>query len=66
MDPTPQGYTRGQRVNTPKGLGGVAYQRMAPPYYSTPEAVSVVLDSERDRIGYAGTIFKAEEVTPIG
>lgn len=55
-------YHRGDRVTTPQGPGTVAYQRMAPPDYSAAEAVSVVLDSQRGRAGYAGTIFAAGDV----
>lgn len=57
-------FTKDQRVMTSRGAGSVAYQRMAPPDYATPEAVSVVLDSERYRNGYAGTIFSAADVAP--
>lgn len=57
-------FDRGDRVTTPLGPGTVAYQRMAPPTYSVPEAVSVVLDDRRLRPGYSGTIFPAAEVFP--
>lgn len=56
-------YQRGDRVSTSRGPGTVAYQRMAPPDYCEVDAVSVVLDSERTRLGYAGTIFRAADVT---
>lgn len=55
----------GQRVTTPKGSGAVAYQRTKPPDYTIAEAVSVVLDSERQRTGYTGTMFPAADVTPV-
>jgi hypothetical protein len=58
-------YTQGQRVRTPLGLGRVAYQRLAPPDYRTAEVVSVVLDSERTRVGYQGTILLAMTVEPL-
>lgn len=68
------GYVSGQRVKVRMagGLveeGAVAYQRMDPcasPPYSKPAAVSVVLDSRKDRPGYAGTVFLAALVTPAG
>jgi len=56
--------TKGDRVQTPLGAGTVAYQRMAPPAFSTPEAISVVLDSRRHDPRYTGTIFPAADVTP--
>lgn len=58
-------FTQGQRVRTPNGLGSVAYERLAAPAYTEAEAVSVVLDSERTRAGYVGTIFKAEAIEPL-
>lgn len=59
------GFTKGQRVKTPMGPGSVAYQRMAPPTYSKPQAVSVVLDSKRGKGNYTGTIFDASKVKPL-
>jgi len=56
--------TKGDRVQTPLGAGTVAYQRMAAPAFSTPEAVSVVLDARRHDPRYTGTIFPAGDVTP--
>lgn len=53
---------KGTRVTTPRGPGTVAYVRNLPPAYTTPEAVSVVLDSDKDKPGYAGTIFRADVV----
>jgi hypothetical protein len=58
-------YTQGERVRTPLGLGTVAYQRLAAPDYREAEAVSVVLDSERARAGYVGTILPAADVEPL-
>lgn len=59
------GFQRGQRVQTPLGPGQVAYQRMGPPNYSKPVAVSVVLDAKQNKPGYTGTIFDAEKVKPL-
>lgn len=57
------GYERGQRVIVDgTRTGTVAYVRMAPPGYTTVAAVSVVLDSERHRPGYTGSIFPADRV----
>jgi len=56
---------RGDRVTTPLGPGGVAYCRMAPPTYATPESVSVVLDAKREFAHYAGTIFPIELVALV-
>jgi hypothetical protein len=68
------GFVSGQRVKVlmaggVEEQGSVAYQRMDPcssPPYSKPAAVSVVLDSRRDRPGYKGTVFLAALVTPAG
>lgn len=64
------GYTKGQRVMTPKGEGSVNYQRMAAPTYSEVAAVSVILDNAAGlakgaMFSYEGHIFKAEDVKPI-
>lgn len=59
------GFQKGQRVQTPSGPGTVAYQRMGPPNYSKPIAVSVVLDAKRDKPGYSGTMFDAKKVKPL-
>jgi hypothetical protein len=58
-------FTQGERVRTPLGLGTVVYQRLAAPEYREAEAVSVVLDSERARIDYRGTILPAGDVEPL-
>jgi len=61
-------FDKGQRVNTPNGLGTINYQRMVPPDYSEAMIVSVFLDSrqlDRDLGKYSGTIFPADVVTPI-
>lgn len=42
--------------------GIVAYVRMAPPDYSQPEAVSVILETKQNMPGYSGTIFPADRV----
>jgi hypothetical protein len=45
--------------------GRVVYQRMDPnTKYTTPQAVSVFLDSKRDKPGYAGSMFWANDVRP--
>jgi len=46
-------------------MGSIAYVRMAPPDYNTIQAVSVVLDESRNRIGYMGTIFPIEQIEII-
>jgi hypothetical protein len=46
-----------------KGL--VNYIRMAPPTYTKPEAVSVILEKKQFMPGYNGTIFAAEKVEVI-
>lgn len=56
---------QGQRVNTPGGPGHVAYVRMGPPNYTSPVAVSVVLDLRRASPDYTGTVYGAEQVTAI-
>lgn len=63
---------KGDRVKTPKGVGTIAYVRMAPPTYhanafSTHDvaAVSVVLDLRRTDERYTGTIFAAGDVELI-
>lgn len=58
-------FMQGDRVTTKLGPGSVAYVRMAPPTYSQPEAVSVVLDDRKRRPGYTGTIFAAAEVKVV-
>jgi hypothetical protein len=55
-------FEQGQRVVTPHGPGAVAYVRMAAPDYARPEAYSVVLDSQRNRPGYAGSMYSAKDV----
>lgn len=54
----------GNRVETKQGPGTVQWTRNGPPTYATPVAVSVRLDSQRDRPGYSGTMFSVEEVRP--
>lgn len=56
-------YTIGQPVNTPDGPGTVGFVRMAPPNYSQPEAVSVILNSKRNNPNYKGTMYSANVVT---
>ena len=55
----------GMRVSTPLGNGYVAYVRMSPPEYTTPHAVSVVLDKRKENPGYTGTILSAAVVKPV-
>lgn len=57
--------THGDYVTTPSGTGRVVYVRMAPPGYTDPEAVSVLLDQYRLRVEYRGTVFLALAVTKI-
>lgn len=62
-------YHKGQSVivtfdDGHEETGRLVYQRMAPPDYSKPEAISVFLDSQRERSGYVGTIFPANQVRP--
>ncbi len=62
-------FTKGQSVvatfkDGRKETGRVVYQRMAGPTYSEAEAVSVFLDSQRNRVGYCGTMFFAADVVP--
>ena len=57
---------QGLRVDTPLGPGSLAYVRLAPPDYRTPEAASVLLDARRaDALSgrYSGTVFPAADVT---
>lgn len=49
--------------NMVKGI--VAYVRMAPPDYTEPEAVSVVLETKQNMPGYSGTIFPANKIKPL-
>ena len=56
---------KGDRVTTPLGTGTVAWLRLAPPLFVAPAAVSVVLDSQRDRRGYTGTMFPSEKVEVV-
>jgi len=58
-------FDRGDRVMTPGGVGTVAYKRMAPPDYARAEVYSVVLDRERTRADYTGTIYPAAAVVDI-
>jgi hypothetical protein len=53
---------KGTRVITPQGIGSVAFVRMAPPSYTAPGAISVILDSQCNRPGYNGTIMPASDV----
>jgi hypothetical protein len=62
-------FAPGQRVevcigDSPAELGTVRSQVMAPPDYTQAAAVSVLLDSELHRYGYAGTMLPARDVRP--
>jgi len=53
----------GDRVSTSLGPGTVAYVRMDVLVdIRRIAAVSVVLDSRKDRLGYSGTIFDVSKV----
>lgn len=65
LDGDPLALLPGVRVSTPLGPAVVQWTRNGPPTYSTPIAVSVLLDSQRDRPGYGGTVFDAEKVQVI-
>lgn len=58
-------FRQGQRVKTPLGKGSVVYQRMGPPNYNKPVAVSVLLDKKSHMGSYTGTMFKAKDVKPL-
>lgn len=55
----------GDRVETKLGAGTVQWTRNGPPDFDTPVAVSVSLDSQRNRPGYSGTVFPAHEVRRV-
>jgi hypothetical protein len=61
-------FHKGQRVIVTllgcEQPGRVNYQRMKPPSYSEPEAVSVILDSFAWKPNYNGHIFQVEDVRP--
>ena len=57
--------TKGDRVMTPGGKGGVASVRMGGPDYTKPLSVSVVLDSRKNDINYTGTTYPADKVFKI-
>jgi len=42
--------------------GIVAYVRMGPPDYTSPEAVSVVLETKQNCPGYSGTMLPVRKV----
>jgi hypothetical protein len=60
---TDHDFDRGDRVLTPGGIGTIVYKRMAPPDYAHAAAYSVYLERDRARVGYAGTIYPAADVT---
>jgi len=49
-------------VMTPGGVGRIAYVRNAPPSFSEPLAVSVILDSKKNYPTYTGTTYLARDV----
>lgn len=55
---------KGSRVETPKGPGSVCYIREGAS--GDVVAVSVLLDAQRNAIGYVGTLFPAMQVQPAG
>lgn len=55
----------GDYVETPNGSGRVVFVRMAPPTYTEPEAVSVLLDAYKHRADYVGTTFLAAAVKKV-
>lgn len=57
-------FEKGQRVVVHGRFGTVAFQRLAAPTYQHAEAVSVVMDDQRDLVGYEGTMWRADEVKP--
>jgi hypothetical protein len=57
-------FFQGQEVITPDGKGRVAYQILKAPEFMDAESVSVLLDSKRNYISYAGTKYPADKVTP--
>lgn len=69
-------FTKGQRVLVQTAgreawyggsiaFGTVNYQRMKAPDYSEAEAVSVIMDTQKETPGYSGSIFAAEQVHPV-
>lgn len=56
-------WCRGDRVYARGKPGRVNYVILRAPDYTQPSAVAVLLDSERERPQYAGTIFSADEVS---
>ena len=60
-----QAFEPGDLVETPSGVGRVAYRRMAPPTYATVEAYSVVVLRKEGAPGYAGSIFRPHELKLI-
>jgi hypothetical protein len=64
-------FSKGDRVRVqpgnggPEQLGTVAYLRMAAPDYCSAEAVCVILDAQRERPGYSGSMFPVAQVTPV-
>ena len=58
-------FQENERVVTPGGAGIVLWVRMAAPDYDRPAAVSVLLDAKRDRFGYRGTVYAADDVQKL-
>lgn len=55
-------FQKGDKVLANGKPGVVAYVRLAPPDYSEPCAISVILDEKWNSLGYCGTIFSPEQV----
>lgn len=58
-------YRKGDRVPWLGRTARVAYARMEPPDYARASVYSIVLDDQRTRIDYTGTIVPAGELTPL-
>lgn len=64
-------FQTNETVNTPKGKGTIVYVRMLGPDYREPACYSVMLESKLKESQnppfpfYNGTIFPADQVTPI-
>jgi hypothetical protein len=55
-------YPKDTRVRWQGRAGTVAYVRMAPPDWREAASYSIVLDDQRHRTGYAGTVVPASEL----
>lgn len=48
-----------------EALGFVQFWRMAPPYFNSPESISVFLDKRKDDERYGGTLVPANRVRKV-